>query len=251
MTDDYYSVNLPLFKLDENKKILIPKETDSIWFDVGLSFSAPNSVQFLNRNPAGFVIGFEPDPRMYFSLFSAPYFAQNMWLLDNSHSSAKEELEYRKSKSSLSDTFKHSTEEYLEISDALKRYIIVPAAISDYRGTARLNFDPHHGSSTLARPSSDNHLISTFRLDEFIDMVPSRFEYIDHLKIDAEGLDHKVVLSAGFLINKFVVISTEMRMDALMHRIGFKFIKIQPGSFSYVNVNKEDLLPKIDYEIRV
>jgi len=248
---NYYEINLPLFKLDENQKIEMPEGTDSIWFDVGLSFCAPNSVQFLRRNPKGFVVGFEADPKMYFGLFGLPHLANNLWLLDDDHPSASAELRKRRSNETLDDVFKHSTAEYLDVSDPLRRYIMIPCAVSDCRGTATLNFDPHHGSSTLQGTSKNSHKVSTVRLDEFISMVPDRFEYIDHLKVDAEGVDDKVVLSAGHLIDKFVVVSTELRFDGLMDKLGFDYLERQPGQYSYINRNKRRLLSKIDYKVRV
>ena len=81
--------------------MIIPEDTTSIWFDAGLSFNAPNSVQFMERNPKGFVVGFEPDPRMYFGLFSAKLFAEALWLLDKSHESAAQELLKRRNDQSI------------------------------------------------------------------------------------------------------------------------------------------------------
>jgi FkbM family methyltransferase len=223
---------------------------------VGTSFASPNSIQFLKRNPRGFVVGFEPDPRMYFSIFSAEQFANNLWLLDESNPSATEELNKRRMNTRLDDVFKQGTEEYISTDDMFDRYIIIPAAVCDEDSIAILNFSSHHGSSSLHAMSEKvgrNHPVKTIELHSVIDMIPEKFEYLDHLKIDAEGMDHKVVLSAKDRIDRFVVVSSEMRLDSLMNSLGFDFLTEQPGSFSYINRSKKHVFDTgvVDYKIRV
>ena len=88
-------------------------------------------------------------------------------------------------------------------------------------------------------------------METILSKIPDRFDYIDHLKIDAEGIDSDVVLSCSDQIYKFVVVTSEMRIDPLMNNLGFEYIKSQNGGYSYVNKDKKDLLKNIDYMIRV
>lgn len=242
---EYFKLNLPIFKT-ENGKIIIPENTQNIWFDVGASFNSPNSVQFLKRNPNGFAIGFEPDPRMYFTVYCAYLFSQNLWLLDKSHVSCQEERHRRMAYGLKSD----DVTEFLSENDIMSRYIIVPTAISNQSGENYLSLDAHAGSSAL-HASNENFLVPTRRLDEFINMIPDRFQYLDHLKIDAEGHDGTVIESAGDLIKRFVVVTSEADTLEILRPHGFEHLENQNGGVSYVNVMFKHLLSSIDYKIRI
>lgn len=274
---NYFNLDLPLFKLDDQGKMLIPPDTNSIWFDVGTSFNSPNSVQFLNRNPKGFVVGFEPDPRAYFGLFSAKSFSESMWLLDNSHESAKIELEKRSKNPNIDTAFKLNSEEFLR--DENERFVMIPSAVSSrQKNHISFNVDNRVGCSSVKNHSSksetalgrlyaqianvvdddpaetfsDNQiLVPNINLNQIIDLIPDKYYYIDHLKIDCEKLDVDVIRSARGSIKRFVVVSTEVRCDDEMRSLGFEFLKSQPGSFSYVNKDKKNILGSIDYKIRV
>lgn len=146
--NDYFKINLPIFKLNSGK-INVPQNCTSIWFDVGTSFNSPNSIQYINRNPNGFVLAFEPDPRMYFGAYSINNFANNLWLLDDKHPTAQKEVDKRKREGLSSKLF--SITEYLKREDAMIRYILVPTAIGLEDNKSRLHFDSHHGSSSLVK----------------------------------------------------------------------------------------------------
>lgn len=248
---NYFNVDLPIFELDDNNKIKIPEHVKKIWFDVGTSFNSPNSIYFLNRNPEGFAICFDPDPRMYFGMYSRYYVSQNVWLVDNNHHTAEEERNKRVN-NGLHSSFCENTEEIVKDTDVLTRYIFVPTAISNEKGHKLLYFDHHHGSSSLSgrsiSPTGKSHYVPTTPLSTFIDMIPDRFEYMDHLKVDAEGHDMDVLESGD--ITRFVVITTEMKLDDYLKTRGFEFIKNQPGGFSYVNTKYKHLLGDIDYHMR-
>ena len=248
---NYFTVNLPIFELDDNEKIKIPDFVKNIWFDVGTSFNSPNSIYFLKRNPKGFVICFEPDPRMYFGVYARHYVSENVWLVDNNHPTAKIERDKR-TRNGLHSSFCENTEEFVKENDVLTRYIIVPTAISNSEGHKLLYLDKHHGSSSFSgksvSPTGKSHYVPTFPLSKFIKMILDRFEHIDHLKIDAEGHDINVLESGD--ITKFVVITMEMRDDKYLESRGFRFIKAQNGGHSYVNKKYEHLLSGIDYHIR-
>ena len=200
-------------------------------------------------------MGFEADPRMYFTIYAANYFADNLWLLDPNHPSVQKEKDLASvsQNDKLDEYFRNwiGTEtEYLPAEDILNRYILVPTAISNQEGHSNLHFDSHHGSSRLTNNNAD-FKICVNKLETFINMVPDRFEYIDHLKVDAEGYDEEVLLSAGKLLDKFVVITTEMNTSSYLTNNGFEFIKEQNGGYSFVNKKLIDKLPNIDYSIRI
>ena len=247
-----FTFEYPVCELDDGGNFKIPEDTTSLWFDVGTSFTSPNSIQYLKRNPNGFVLGFEPDPRMYFSIFAAQQFAENLWLLDNSHETANAEREKRKQNALIHSFFSDNTEEFIPTNELFKRYILFPCAVSNEESVSSLKISDHHGSSSLMTGWKvvAKHPVKTIRLETILDKIPDRFEYIDHLKIDAEGMDSEVVLSCSNSINKFVVVTSEMRIDSLMNTLGFEYIKGQNFAHSYVNISKKDLLKNVDYMVR-
>jgi FkbM family methyltransferase len=251
---DYLFLNLPICKL-KNNKFNIPNNVNKIWIDVGTSFNSPNSIQFLNRNSNGFVIGFEPDPNNYITQYSIHNFKKNLWLLNNEDESALKE----KTKRQLSqkrDIF-NNTEEYLETNSYMNKYILIPCAIGLEEGYKSLYLNSHHGSSSLNEnwsgcDSNNNIQVLVKPLKNFINMIPDKYNYIEHLKIDTESLDLDVLLSAGNTIERIAIITVE---DEKCHTYlidnNFEFLEKQNGGFSYINKKYKSLLNNLDYFIRV
>tara|TARA_R110002074_G_scaffold309006_2_gene479739 strand:- start:248 stop:1012 length:765 start_codon:yes stop_codon:yes gene_type:complete len=253
--DDYLSFNLPICKLD-NGKFIIPKTCDRIWFDVGTSINSPNGVQFLKRNENGFVVGFEPNPRMYFTIYSMYYMNENKWLLDNKHETAQIE-EKKRIKKQKRQIF-NDTEEFIKKEDYMNRYILIPTAISSTTGTLVMYNNKHEGSTSLERGWANNILDDTFKvnsdtLKKYIEMVPDRYEYIEHVKIDCEGHDIEVLKSCGDLIDKVAVFTIEdNNASSFLIKTGkFEFLENQNGGISLINIKYKHLLDKLDYFIRV
>ena len=250
---DYFNINLPIFKLKDNK-IIIPDSCNKIWIDVGTSVNCPNGTNFLRRNKDGFVLGFEPNPKSYFTIYSLYYINQNKWLIDNNHPTAKIEMDKRK-KNTKTIPFSDNTEEFINRNDFMNRFIIVPCAISNKEGYSDLYFSKHEGSSSLNKNWSltlnETFKVPTYPLKKFIDMIPDRFEYIDHLKIDAEGHDIKVLRSLDDRIQKIAAITTEQRLDYYLNKVGFKLILLQNGGYTYINNKYKHLKDDLDYLIRI
>jgi len=252
--DDYLTINLPICKL-KNNKFNIPETCDKIWFDVGTSINSPNGVQFLKRNKNGFVVGFEPNPRMYFTIYSMYYMNENKWLLDGNHETAKVERDKRIKKQTRQ--IFNDTEEFISKDDCMKRYLLIPTAISTGSGTMDMYNNRHEGSTSLERNWTGNILDSTFKvnihpLKKYIQMVPDRYKYIEHIKIDCEGHDMEVIKSCGELIDRVAVFTVEDKNAGhfLLETQKFEFLEQQNGGFSYINKKYKHLSNKLDYFIR-
>ncbi len=252
--DDYLFINLPICKLKENK-FNIPESCDKIWFDVGTSINSPNGTQFLKRHKNGFVIGFEPNPRMYFTIYSMYFMNENKWLIDKEHDTAKSEKEKRKNQKRQ---IFNDTEEFINKDDYMKRYLLIPTAISGTSGTMDMYNNKHEGSTSLEKNWYGNKLDSTFKvnvhpLKKFIQMVPDRYEYIEHVKIDCEGHDEEIVKSCGDLIDKVEVFTVEDKNAGqyLLYSGKFDFLEEQNGGYSFINKKYKHLINNLDYFIRV
>ena len=254
--EDYLSIKLPICKL-KKKKFIIPETCDKIWFDVGTSINSPNGVQFLKRNKNGFVVGFEPNPRMYFTIYSMYYMNENKWLLDRNHETAK--IEKKKRITHQKRQIFNDTEEFISKDDYLKRYIIIPTAISTVSGNLDMYNNVHEGSTSLEKDWKGNKLDSVFKvnadpLKKYIEMVPDRYEYIEHVKIDCEGHDKEVLKSCGDLIDRVAVFTVEdiAAGKFLINTQKFDFLEKQQNcGLSFINKKYIHLRNKLDYFIRV
>ena len=251
---DYLYLNLPICKL-KNNKFNIPNHIDKIWIDVGTSFNSPNSIQFLNRNKNGFVIGFEPDPNNYITQYAIHNFKKNLWLLNNKDISAIQEQQKRE-KNQKRNIF-NNTEEFLDINSYMNKYILIPCAIGKKESYKKFYLNKHHGSSSLNKNwngcDTDNNIeVLVKPLKEFINMISDKYEYIEHLKIDAESYDLEVLLSAENTIERIAVITVE---DESCHSYlinnNFEFLEIQNGGISYINKKYKNKINNLDYFIRI
>lgn len=100
-------------------------------------------------------------------------------------------------------------------------YHIVPVALSNIDTPSKLNFyrmveDP--GTSSLYKPSDvrlgpvkEISIVDAISLKHFFDIFPwDKFEYIEYIKIDAQGADLDIIKSAGdYLSQKVVYITAE------------------------------------------
>jgi FkbM family methyltransferase len=96
------------------------------------------------------------------------------------------------------------------IMGCLRNYVVLPIAVSERDGHAELNLNAYEQSSSLL-PADEEGVkewvteqkfqvvgtvtVPTMRLDTF--MNDAGIEFVDYLKIDAQGLDLEVVKSAG------------------------------------------------------
>ena len=140
----------------------------------------------------------------------------------------------------------------------MKRYLLIPTAISTVSGTMDMYKNIHEGSTSLEKKWNGNKLDSTFKvnvhpLKKFIQMVPDRYEYIEHVKIDCEGHDEEVLKSCENLIDKVAVFTVEDKNAGqfLINTQKFDFLETQNGGNSFINKKYIHLKNNLDYFIRV
>ena len=150
------------------------------------------------------------------------------------------------------------TEEFIKKEDYLNRYIFIPVAISNEEGIKTLYNNKHEGSSSLEKTWGGIDInnktdVMAFKLRKFIEMIPERFTYIEHLKIDCEGHDLNVLKSCEDLIGRIAVITIEENnaRGYLLNTGIFEFLETQNGGYTFINKKYKNLLGTLDYYIRV
>jgi len=104
-------------------------------------------------------------------------------------------------------------------------FYIESVALSDVKEPTKLNFYSmlhDGGTSSLYKPVDKNlgpvkceTIVDVYPLKHFLELFPwNRFEYIDYIKIDAQGADFDIIKSAGnYLKDKVVFITAEPESD--------------------------------------
>lgn len=169
----------------------IPENCTHVKLDVGLSYSAPQSQNWLSREPNLMVFGFEPNPDVIDSIPKG-----NIQKRAPGHG---EPLQKK----------------YIDE----KRFSLVSIALSDVDKVEQMDFYINKndcGTSSLFK--HDEVRLGTIEkvvhvnvcsLKMFFDNFPwERFEYIDYIKIDAQGSDLKILKSAGKYLQERVVFVT-------------------------------------------
>jgi FkbM family methyltransferase len=180
----------------ENEKYKIPPHIKRVKIDVGLSYGAPFSCKWLEKEDDLIVFGFEPHPHTYQFLRS------------------QENPKYH-------PVYNHI---YPPIPYIDTRLMIFPVALLD-KGGEYLDFYEMNGDvgvSSLYKPKEEYFekkdsrftvqkitKVPVFTLKDFFDHFPfDRFPYIEYLKIDAQGSDLKIVKGAGSYLQNHVVFIT-------------------------------------------
>ena len=98
---------------------------------------------------------------------------------------------------------------------------IIPVALSNVKEEQQLEFysmQNDGGTSSLFKPINESlgpvknkNIVKTYSLKHFFDLFPwERFEYIEYIKIDAQGADLDIIKSAGdYLRDRVVYITAE------------------------------------------
>eukprot|EP00469_Lotharella_globosa_P013699 CAMPEP_0167772716 /NCGR_PEP_ID=MMETSP0111_2-20121227/1001_1 /TAXON_ID=91324 /ORGANISM="Lotharella globosa, Strain CCCM811" /LENGTH=369 /DNA_ID=CAMNT_0007662237 /DNA_START=15 /DNA_END=1124 /DNA_ORIENTATION=- len=162
--------------IDAKGKFVFPANVKRVKIDIGLSWNAPNSDEWLTDYADMAVVGVEPSIYNIMSIFRLYY-------------------------------YKHHWDQ-----PAKRRFFIIPTAVDDgeprmatfYQGPG------DGGTSSLNEFKSGSIRFSkkvpTVHLKEIIDAVPEdRFPYIEHIKTDTQGNDVKALRSAGESLMKRVV----------------------------------------------
>jgi FkbM family methyltransferase len=188
-------------KFNEINLEFIPIHITHIKLDIGLSYNAPNSNNWLNHDDANdnntIVLGFEPNEEAVKCIL-----AQNIKLRDSVHDNPIEN-------------------KYIG-----KKFFVVPCALSNNDTPVETDFyimKKDCGTSSLYKPLDSNlgsvktlSKVWTYSLKHFFDKFPwHRFEYIDYIKIDAQGSDLDILKGANnYLQEKVVYITAEPENNA-------------------------------------
>ena len=151
----------------KNDEIEFPVNIKKIKIDVGLSGNAPQSEIWTQRDPELLVIGFEP-------------LSKNRKMIANFSSPWPIKLDPQKVRNSV---------------------FVVPVALSSKSSIKDLKMyitEEDSGSSSLLVPMGlsfkDFEYVPVFCLDDFLSFFPfSKYRFIDHLKIDAQGMDLEIL----------------------------------------------------------
>ena len=168
-------------------KIVFPAHFRRVKIDVGLSVNAPQSQIWLKNDKDLLVIGFEPLRSNIETLME-----------ESSHWTVKLE------------------------SDLIgQRIFIVPVALSNLQDPEGLSFyvtkdDP--GCSSLLKPKNFEILrvetVPVWTLNDFFQLFPfDRFPIIDHLKIDAQGSDLRILEGCDQYLNRVFAITVEIDVE--------------------------------------
>jgi FkbM family methyltransferase len=172
--------------------IQIPTNCSHVKLDIGLSYTAPISNKWLIKENDVFVIGFEPnifccDMIMNQTMPATPFIDFNL---------KKEFIDdgrFKLFNYALSNVDKETTLDF---------YVNK----NDY-GTSSL----YTHNETILGKIEKNIKVQTISLKMFFDNFPwDKFEYIDYIKIDAQGSDLKILKGANdYLKEKVVYVTAE------------------------------------------
>jgi len=222
----------------------IPERCIHVKIDVGLSYNAPQSQLWLTREPNLMVFGFEPNPESVESIKSG-----NIQKRDPCHGEP------------LKQQF---------IDD--QRFCLIESALANVDKEEIMDFYVNSkdcGTSSLFKhdeiglgPIKQHIKVPVISLKMFFDNFPwNKFNYIDYIKIDAQGSDLNVLKGAGnYLRDKVVYVTAEpdgyqyinahecneQNIVQYMISQGFKQIK-HPNTIdpTFINTNFLHLMNKI------
>lgn len=172
----------------------IPLNIKRIKIDVGLSYNAPQSQQWLEHNEDLFVFGFEPNSENIASIMSGN--------IEKRHPCHGQPLSSKNA----------------------ERFCLIPVALENVETETEMLFyetTNDSGTSSLNKPI-ESHLgvikqsrkVPVFALRHFFDVFDwERFPYIEYLKIDAQGSDLNILKSAGrYLKERVLYVTAEAEM---------------------------------------
>jgi FkbM family methyltransferase len=168
----------------------IPENIKHINIDIGLSYNAPQSQIWLSNTPDLFVFGFEPNPECIESIRNGniqkkrPFHGQP--IQDN----------------------------FLE-----NNFCLIPVALGNIPEPTETIFHQMAndcGTSSIFTPCDTSigpvkqmTTVPIYSLKHFFDVFPwDRFEYIEYIKIDAQGSDYDILVGAGDYLKERVVYIT-------------------------------------------
>ena len=179
----------------DETKLNLPSWCDKIKIDVGTSHNAPISQQWLSENDNVIVFAFEPNSQ--------------------SIKTIKGEIDPPKP---------YDKKKRFNIQLINERFFLINAALGEYNGVSTFyevknkldeNFFGYDlGSSSLNVPTFfeyDTETIDVYRLDEFLKYIDyEKLPIIEHVKIDAQGEDFKVIEGIGNYLDKIKYLTFEV-----------------------------------------
>lgn len=202
------------FKLDdykEKEEIIIPEGIKRVSIDVGLAFNAPNSALWIEKEENIYVLAFEPNPT-------------NLKYLYRPYNEIKEPANY---------PYKNAKLRWLNSQYIDKKIKIYPYALSDENGVTDFyctNNDP--GTSSIYKPLrfeiEQKIVVKKRTLNSILYYFPwDKFQYIDILKIDAQGHDFEILLGSITYLERIVYINVEMSAEGQYENVGNKYNLIE------------------------
>lgn len=186
------NVNDVYSKINQMLNLLKTKDIKNIKIDVGLSYNAPYSQLWLENLSNRFVIGFEPNPTSINSL------------INGKHSNDEKY------------NWKRLDTKYIN-----DRFYLFPYALDFVNNNEITNKDFYMtnddtiSTSSLYKPKDEKVIqdkisIQCINLSMLLDRFPwDRFPFIEHMKIDAQGCDFRIIKSINMYLDKFVFITIE------------------------------------------
>jgi FkbM family methyltransferase len=171
----------------------IPDNCTHCKIDVGLSYSAPHAQKWLATEPSVMVFGFEPNPDSVNCIMNGN--------IQKRHPGHGQPLDQK----------------FIDEG----RFCLVPKALSNVDKEETMDFYVNTndcGTSSLFKhdeiglgPIKQHIKVPVISLKMFFDKFPwDKFEYIDYIKIDAQGSDLNILKGAGnYLRDKVVYVTAE------------------------------------------
>lgn len=162
----------------QGEKFKAPDWAKKLKIDVGLSYSASNSIEWIRRDPELMVIGLEPVPESVLRL-------------------------------------RTHIEEQPDSEQIRKQLYILPVALGLEPKEAKFYVtDKDASSSSLLEPSSfsvaQTITVPVFTLGQLIESIPiHHFGRVDHLKLDCQGFDLDIIQSASEAISHIAIVTAE------------------------------------------
>lgn len=201
----------------ENGTIYIPKHVINIKIDIGLSGNAPQSEIWTERDKNLLVFGFEPISR-------------NRRMIETCTSSWPIKLNPLKIRKSV---------------------FVIPIALSSKRSAKKLKMyitDDDPGCSSLLIPkqlkNTEYEYVPVYRLADFFCFFPFHtFKHIDHLKIDAQGMDFEILIGCSRYLKYISYVTAEIDLNYESSKNSIFFLNIYMFSKGFIRIGK--ILPLV------
>jgi FkbM family methyltransferase len=199
-------------QVDEKGTIVFPDWCKVVKIDVGLSFTAKMSFEWLERQQKDLMVfAFEP-------------VLSNIQIIH-------------------SKILNHKDSDRL-----LKRLVLLPLALGKEWGMRDFYFTQDTAQSSLLAPRKAKigtiEAVEVVTLHGFMSMIPNeKFPLIDHLKTDCQGTDLDVIDGAGESISRFICITAEAEVANYRHsRNSLRGIKKHLMAYGFEQINRRNPL---------